>query len=134
MLCFGRYGYLAVEAAMATPVNVPEITIKHGAIIMKIRKALVTAAALFSFTLAFAAQAQDNILNLTDREIPKGVMKQIARGKKTEIPGAKSNGKNWGRDLSVVTLRGKTNHFGIDITQTPPKYIDYWATVPGVKV
>lgn len=101
---------------------------------MKISKAFGIAAALFSFMLAFAAQAQDNILNLTDRKIPKGVMKQIASGKKTEIPGTKSNGKNWGRDISVVTLRGKTNHFGIDITQTPPKYIDYWATVPAVKV
>jgi hypothetical protein len=43
----------------------------------------------------------------------------IAKGKKTEIPGANSTGKNWGRGISVVTLRGKTNHVGIDITQTP---------------
>jgi len=55
--------------------NVPEITIKHGAITMKIRKTLVIAGALFSFMLAFAAEAQDNILNLTDRKTPKGVMK-----------------------------------------------------------
>ena len=41
---------------------------------MKIRKALVIAGALFSFMLAFSAEAQDNILNLTDRKIPKGVM------------------------------------------------------------
>jgi len=48
----------------------------------------------------------------------------IAKDKKIEIPGTNSNGKNWGRGISVVTLRGKTNHFGIDITQTVPQYID----------
>jgi hypothetical protein len=37
---------------------------------MNIRKALATVAAFFLFTLAFAAQAQDNVLNLTNRKIP----------------------------------------------------------------
>lgn len=32
--------------------------------------------------------------------------------------------------LSLVKLMGKTNHFGIDIQVSPPKYIDYHATVP----
>jgi hypothetical protein len=36
--------------------------------------------------------------------------------------------------LSLVKLSGKINHFGIDITQSPPQYIDYHATVPGVKI
>ncbi len=36
--------------------------------------------------------------------------------------------------LSLVKLRGKINHFGMDITQQPPQYIDYHATVPGVKI
>lgn len=36
--------------------------------------------------------------------------------------------------ISVVTLQGKINHFGMDITQSPPSYIDYHQTVPGVKV
>lgn len=85
-----------------------------------------------SFLLPLNVQAQENILNFTDREIPKGVMKQIARGKKTEIPGAKSNGNNWGRAISVVTLKGKTNHFGRHYPSL--EFIDYWATVPGVKV
>jgi hypothetical protein len=36
--------------------------------------------------------------------------------------------------LSLVKLRGKINHFGMDITTSPPQYIDYHATVPGVKI
>lgn len=36
--------------------------------------------------------------------------------------------------LSLVKLSGKINHFGMDITQQPPRYIDYHATVPGVKI
>jgi hypothetical protein len=100
---------------------------------MNICKALVTAAAFFSFTLAFAAQAQDNVLNLTDHKIPEKLMGRILAGEQ-EIPGSQSKGNNWGKNISVVTLRGKTNHFGIDITQQTPEYIDYWATVPGVKV
>lgn len=36
--------------------------------------------------------------------------------------------------LSLVKLGGKINHFGMDITQSPPQYIDYHATVPGVRV
>ena len=36
--------------------------------------------------------------------------------------------------ISIVRLSGKINHFGMDITQDPPEYIDYHATVPGVKV
>lgn len=38
------------------------------------------------------------------------------------------------RWLSLVKLRGKINHFGMDITVNPPQYIDYHATVPGVKI
>ncbi len=36
--------------------------------------------------------------------------------------------------ISLVRLSGKINHFGMDITKNPPEYIDYHATVPGVKV
>lgn len=36
--------------------------------------------------------------------------------------------------LSLVKLSGKINHFGIDIMASPPRYIDYHATVPGVKI
>jgi hypothetical protein len=76
--------------------------------------------------------AQHNVVNVTDRQIPQGVLKQIAAGKKVIVPGTRSSGANWGKGLSVVKLSGKTNHFGIDITTG--EYIDYWATVPGVKV
>jgi hypothetical protein len=72
------------------------------------------------------------VVNVTDRDIPVGVLKQLARGERLEIPGARSNGRNWGAGLTVVELRGKTNHFGRDVTTG--SYIDYWATVPDVKV
>jgi hypothetical protein len=36
--------------------------------------------------------------------------------------------------LSLVKLSGKINHFGMDITKDPAEYIDYHATVPGVKI
>lgn len=99
---------------------------------MKTLKSLWVSAVLFAFLCPINVQAQQNVLNFTDRQIPKGVLKQISQGKMTTIPGAKSNGANWGKALKVVKLRGKTNHFGIDITTG--RYIDYWATVPGVKV
>lgn len=82
---------------------------------------------------------QGDVLNFTDYQQKslesesRGLMHQMtAHGK--GIPGAKSNGKNWGKYVSLVKLSGKINHFGIDITQPPPAYIDYHATVPGVQV
>jgi hypothetical protein len=99
---------------------------------MKKLKLFLITSVFFSIILPLNIQAQENVLNFTDREIPKGVLKQISSGKKTEIPGSKSNGENWGKSLSVVTLRGKTNHFGRNIHTGG--FIDYWATVPGVNV
>jgi len=99
---------------------------------MKVLKGLLASFLIFTFLLPLGAVAQQNVVNMTDREIPKGVLKQISAGKKTEIPGAKSHGKNWGTGLAVVELRGKTNHFGRDMSTGD--YIDYWATVPGVRV
>jgi len=99
---------------------------------MKAMKALLVSSVLFSFLLPVSAQAQQNVLNFTDRQIPQGVLKQIAQGKKVNIPGSKSRGKNWGTSLTVVELRGKTNHFGRDVNTGD--YIDYSATVPGVRV
>jgi hypothetical protein len=72
------------------------------------------------------------VVNLTDREIPRGVLQQIARGERKDIPGSLSRGQHWGSGLTVVELRGKTNHFGRDVTTG--SYIDYWATVPDVNV
>ena len=105
---------------------------EKGESLMKALKALLVSSVLFAFLLPVGAQAQQNVLNFTDREIPQGVLKQIAQGKKVDIPGSKSRGKNWGTSLSVVELRGKTNHFGRDVTTGD--YIDYAATVPGVRV
>lgn len=81
---------------------------------------------------SLAAQAQQNVVNLTDREIPQGVLKQIAAGTVTDIASAGSRGKNWGHGLSVVKLHGKTNHFGRNMTTGGG--INYWQTVPGVRV
>jgi hypothetical protein len=99
---------------------------------MKKSKAILAGSVLFTFLFPCSIHAQTNVLNFTDRAIPQGVMTQISQGKKADIPGSKSSGKNWGKSITVVELRGKTNHFGIDITTG--QYIDYWATVPGVKV
>ena len=99
---------------------------------MKSLKAFLVSAVLCCFLLPFSSQAQQNVLNFTDREVPKGVLKQISQGKKVVIPGSKSRGRNWGASLTVVEIGGKTNHFGRDMTTG--QYIDYWATVPGVKV
>lgn len=99
---------------------------------MKTMKALLVSLALFSLLLPVSSQAQQNVLNFTDRAIPQGVLKQISQGKMAGIASSKSSGKNWGRGLAVVKLSGKTNHFGRDMTTGA--YIDYWATVPGVRV
>ena len=99
---------------------------------MKTIKTLLAGAVLFSFLVPVCSQAQQNVLNFTDREIPRGVLKQISQGKKADVPGTRSSGRNWGTGLTVVKLSGKTNHFGRDMSTGD--YIDYWATVPGVRV
>ncbi|RJP84631.1 MAG: hypothetical protein C4518_19150 [Desulfobacteraceae bacterium] len=94
---------------------------------------------VFACSFFSVPNAQSAVLNFTDHQPmslsseSKGLMHQMTAHQK-HIPGAKSNGKNWGRFVSLVKLSGKINHFGIDITQTPPEYIDYHATVPGVQV
>src|SRR5512137_1104159 len=105
---------------------------QKGESLMKTMKVLLAGVALFSLLLPVCSQAQQNVLNFTDREIPQGVLKQISQGKTVDIASSKSNGKNWGRGLTVVKLSGKTNHFGRDVNTGG--YIDYWATVPGVRV
>jgi hypothetical protein len=99
---------------------------------MKTMKAVLASLALLAVLLPVSSQAQQNVLNFTDRQIPQGVLKQISQGKTVDIASSTSNGKNWGRGLTVVKLSGKTNHFGRDVNTGA--YIDYWATVPGVRV
>lgn len=87
--------------------------------------------------ISFATAA--TVVDLTDYQnkamhFPdKGLMFQIIENERP-IPGSQSRGKNWGREISIVELKGKINHFGYDITQDPPRGIDYHATVPDVKV
>ena len=95
-------------------------------------RTLVFSALLVLLAVPVTVQAQNNVLNFTDREIPQGVLKQIAAGKQVTIPSTVSSGKNWGHALTVVKLSGKTNHFGRNVLTGG--YIDYWATVPGVRV
>ena len=99
---------------------------------MKTMNVLLASLAVVCVLLPVSSQAQQNVLNFTDREIPQGVLKQISQGKTVDIASSKSSGKNWGRGLTVVKLSGKTNHFGRDVNTGA--YIDYWATVPGVRV
>ena len=99
---------------------------------MRHLRTLALSALLLLSAVPAGVQAQANVLNFTDREVPRGVLKQIAAGKKVTIPGDVSSGKNWGHALSVVKLSGKTNHFGRNVLTGG--YIDYWATVPGVRV
>jgi hypothetical protein len=99
---------------------------------MKTLKALLVSLGSLSVLLPVSGQAQQNVLNFTDRQVPQGVLKQISQGKTVAIASSKSSGQNWGRGLTVVKLSGKTNHFGRDMTTGA--YIDYWATVPGVRV
>jgi len=48
---------------------------------MKTMKALLASLALFPLLLPVSSQAQQNVLNFTDRDIPQGVLKQISQGK-----------------------------------------------------
>ena len=80
---------------------------QRGIQIVKKIKILLITSVFVSFLLPFNIQAQDNVLNFTGVQIPRGVLKQISNGKKTEIPGSRSSGKNWGNSINVVTLSGK---------------------------
>lgn len=79
-------------------------------------------------------ELQDNILVFTDKKIPRALIQQIVDEDEQGDPNAPLAGEIPGDVISIVKLRGKTNHFGIDIQQSPPKYIDYHATVPETTV
>ena len=78
-------------------------------------------------------QLQENILVFTDQKIPKALIQQVVdeneRTPDAPLPDDLPAGK-----VTLVKLRGKTNHFGVDIQQSPPQYIDYHATVPETRV
>ena len=81
-----------------------------------------------------AVQLQDNILVFTDQKIPNDLVQQIVDEDEQGDPNSPLAGNIPGDVTTIVKLRGKTNHFGVDIQQSPPKYIDYHATVPDTKV
>ena len=56
----------------------------------------------------------------------------LASWQKTSL--AAADGEPRSAEIIVVTLRGKLNHFGRDVTQTPPASINYHATVPHARV
>ncbi|MEZ5501660.1 MAG: hypothetical protein R3E50_02990 [Halioglobus sp.] len=79
-------------------------------------------------------QLQNNILVLTDQMIPRDLVQQLVDEDEQGDPNAPFAGEIPGGEIAIVKLRGKTNHFGVDIQQSPPEYIDYHATVPQTKV
>ena len=81
-----------------------------------------------------AVQLQDNILVLTDQKVPNDLVQQIVDEDEQGDPNSPLVGNLPGDVTTIVKLRGKTNHFGVDIQQSPPKYIDYHATVADTKV
>ncbi|MBK6511653.1 MAG: hypothetical protein IPG06_20945 [Haliea sp.] len=65
----------------------------------------------------------DNVLVLTDEAVPNFYLQEaIDAGE--EDPAARLGGEIHGKPVTIVKLRGKTNHFGMDIQQSPPKYLD----------
>ena len=78
-------------------------------------------------------QLQDNILVFTDQRIPKALIQQIV-DENEKTPEAPLPDDLPAGTLTLLKLRGKTNHFGVDIQQSPPQYIDYHATVPETRV
>ncbi len=75
----------------------------------------------------------DNVLIFTDQQIPNYYIQQAIDEGEAD-PSARLSGDIMGRAITIVKLQGKTNHFGIDIRQQPPEYIDYHATVPETTV
>lgn len=71
-----------------------------------------------------------NVLVFTDQDIPNFYLQEaIEEGE--ENPAARLSGDIMGRKISIIKLRGKTNHFGRD---KDLRYIDYHATVPQTRV
>ena len=103
------------------------------------RKPAATLMALALCVLLSGTYVHANVLNFTEHRV-RGLESKSDRSMhpKNDIQEKKHRSKhqkkNWGKLISIVKLSGKTNHFGIDISQDPPQYIDYHATVPDVNV
>jgi hypothetical protein len=71
-----------------------------------------------------------NVLLFNEQTIPNSLVLQLIEDEE-ENPDARLSGEIDGKPVTIVKLRGKTNHFGRD---RDLKYIDYHATVPDTKV
>lgn len=76
---------------------------------------------------------QDNILIFTEQNVSNRQIQAIVEAHEQD-PSSPLNDETLGDAITLVKLSGKTNHFGVDIQQSPPEYIDYHATVPGTTV
>ncbi|MCB1691087.1 MAG: hypothetical protein KDI33_21515 [Halioglobus sp.] len=72
----------------------------------------------------------DNVLIFTDRPVSNFQLQEAINNGESD-PVLRLSGMIAGQPITIVKLRGKTNHFGRD---RDLKYIDYHATVPDTKV
>ena len=73
---------------------------------------------------------QDNVLVLTEQKISNSALQKAIDGGEQD-PARRLSGTISGKPVTIVKLRGKTNHFGRD---RDLQYIDYHATVPDTRV
>ena len=71
-----------------------------------------------------------NVLVLSNRYVPNADLLQAINDSE-EDPALRLSGEIAGQPVTIVKLRGKTNHFGRD---KDLQYLDYHATVPDTKV
>ncbi len=100
------------------------------------RKSIVVLMAVVFCVALLVSNVQANVLNFTKYQIKRFDAKpEKSKHRDGDHHKKRHRGKkNWGKRICVVKLSGKTNHFGMDISQIPPQYIDYHATVPDVRV
>lgn len=73
---------------------------------------------------------QNNVLVFTSQEVPKALLQQVI-DEGEQDPSVRLSGTIVGKPITIVKLRGKTNHFGRHLDGS---YIDYHATVPDTTV
>lgn len=71
-----------------------------------------------------------NVLVFTQHDLPAFVIQDAIERGETD-PSARLSGSIAGKPVTIVKLRGKTNHFGRDLQGN---YLDYAATVPDTPV
>lgn len=74
----------------------------------------------------------DNVLVLTNQQVSNYDLLQSIEDENS--PPVRLGGSIAGRPVTIVKLSGKASHVGVDISQSPPEYIDYHATVPHTRV